>query len=64
MAYDSEAEALQEQACQPLLLRVRQAGAGVFSEPLLSKEERGQVVRALGSIVEVHRAMVAEELRD
>ncbi|MET7814200.1 hypothetical protein ABZT26_25555 [Streptomyces sp. NPDC005395] len=53
-----------EHACRPLLLRVRQAGAGVFSEPLLPKEERQQVVRALEGIAEVHRAVAAEELRD
>jgi len=52
-----------EQACTPLLLGERQAG--VRSEPLVSTaEQRRQVVRAMGGLLEVLSEVVAEENRD
>ncbi|MGW2704198.1 hypothetical protein [Streptomyces sp. NPDC001340] len=47
-----------ERACEPLLLRVRQAG--VVSQPLLPAAERRQVVRAIGRLVATLNQVVEE----
>ncbi|MFD5115807.1 hypothetical protein ACFWNG_26430 [Streptomyces sp. NPDC058391] len=50
-----------EEACGPLMHRVRQAG--VVSEPVLSAAERRQVLQAIDGMLRVLRAAVAEEHR-